>query len=191
MLQSSNEILEKLRWMPAPLIYDGAYWTLLTSVFFHGFTLHLLFNVYWIYRLGEVMELKLGPKKFTAFFLLAAFVTSGFELMISGSTGIGLSGVVYAIFGYMWMAYKYDSQFWGVIDQSVIQLMTIWLVVCLALHGSGWMNIGNAAHFSGVAFGAAVALFFVAKKERPWYFLALILLIGLPLADLIFGPLLP
>src|SRR6266446_5053527 len=49
-------------------------------------------------------------------FVSAAFVSSGAEFAISDSTGIGASGVVYAIFGFMWMTRSHYPSFQKVVD---------------------------------------------------------------------------
>jgi rhomboid protease GluP len=64
---------------------------------------HLGFNLYWLVILGRDLEQALGRWKLVALFVCAAFVSSAAQLAVGGSTGIGFSGVGYAMFGLLWM----------------------------------------------------------------------------------------
>jgi rhomboid protease GluP len=155
--------LTKFGYLPADAIWKGAYWGLITCVFVHFELWHIAFNVYWLWALGSRMERAIGSLRFLAFFLLSAFVSSSFELAIAGATGIGASGVGYAIFGFTWQARHRYPQFQQVLTPQIIRLFLGWLVGCVVVTYLHVWNIGNAAHVSGLIFGAAVATALVVR----------------------------
>src|SRR6186997_898396 len=91
-------------------VFGGDYWTLLTSMFVHVDAIHLIFNAYWMYVLGGFAEEKFGARYLILLTLISGFCGSCLELSFAQSTGVGLSGVVYAIFGVLWGAKLFGNQ---------------------------------------------------------------------------------
>ena len=112
-------------------IYDGSVWSLVTSAFYHVGIMHIAFNVYWLWVLGRVLEREVGTIRYLLFFVAAAWVSSAAELVVSDQTGVGLSGVGYALFGAMWFARARVPAFERVVDEQVIGLFVLWLFLCL------------------------------------------------------------
>ena len=112
-------------------------------------------------------EQAIGSLRFLGFFVLSAIISSSLQLAVSDDTGIGASGVVYAIFGFMWPVRHRFPQFERVLDQRTVNLFVVWLVGCVAATFFEIWEVGNAAHISGLLFGAATAsYFFVGYKPR-------------------------
>ena len=156
--------LKQFGYLPADSIWGGQYWALITSVFVHMALWHVAFNVYWLWALGSRLERAIGSFSFLTFFLTSAFVSSSYQLGTSGTTGIGASGVVYAIFGFMWLTRGRYQLFEEVLDQRTILIFVVWLFGCLAATIFDVWQVGNAAHFSGLLFGCCVATVFVMKR---------------------------
>ena len=157
--------LSRYGYLPAVAIWSGKYWALLSSVFVHRELLHFVFNVYWLWALGGAMERAIGPLRLTAFVVTSAIVSSGIELAVSGSPGIGASGVGYAMFGFMWLARERVDEFKKTVPKQVVVLFFGWGVICILGTLIKTMHIANAAHISGLLFGAAVAMAFVLRKR--------------------------
>jgi GlpG protein len=158
---ASPESLYRWGYAPATAVWGGAHWALLTSVFVHLALWHLAFNVFWLWVLGIRLERRIGSLQFLAFFLASALVSSSCQLAVSDDTGIGASGVVYALFGFMWLARDRFPEFRQVVDQRIATFFVAALVACLvASYLTAW-QVGNAAHISGMAFGCLVAASFV------------------------------
>jgi len=182
------EALMNWGWQPPDRIYEGAYWALLSSVFVHVEFWHLGFNLYWLYHLGQRLEQAIGSMRWLAFFLGAALVSSSAELAMGGNTGIGASGVGYALFGLMWILRKHVPAFAEILDQRTVIIFLIWLVACVAMTAADFFAVGNAAHFSGLLFGTAVAAWIPDKPQRPLISMAIVLLVGASVASLIWAP---
>lgn len=94
----------------ADALWEGAYWGYVTSAFVHFDPVHLIFNLYWLSVLGQVLEKEIGIAKMGLMVIFASIVTSGFQFLVSEDTGLGFSGVLYCFFGFMWMTCeKYRS----------------------------------------------------------------------------------
>lgn len=144
-------------YLPAEEIRTGSYWALITSTFVHFAAWHVALNVYWLWVLGSRMERAVGGRVYLAFFLCSAFVSSASQLATSETTGTGASGVVYAIFGFMWPTRRKYPSFAEILDWRTIQLFLIWMGGCIVAEYLKVAHIGNAAHVFGFLFGATVA----------------------------------
>ncbi len=160
----------------------GDYWTLFASMFVHVDILHLLFNVYWLYVLGGYLEEHYGRRYFTWLALIAGFCGSSLELTLAGSTGVGLSGVVYAIFGVLWGAKLFAGRDVAVLPSKTIRLFLYWFVGCIALTATGLVSVGNVAHGAGLLIGLSASFAeFRSKALARWIVPTLVAFCGLAL----------
>jgi membrane associated rhomboid family serine protease len=83
-------------------IRRGELWRLLTSAFPHVNPLHLLFNLYWLWQFGRPVEQAFGHAKTALLLALFAIGSAAFEYALVRG-GVGLSGVVYGLFGLLWV----------------------------------------------------------------------------------------
>jgi rhomboid protease GluP len=157
----SWELLARWGAPPAQMIWRGAYWGLVTSAFVHIQVWHIAFNLYWLWIFGRVLETAIGPLRWMAFFLGSATVSSAAQLAATGETGIGLSGVLYAAFGFLWVCGSQRPAFAAVVKKQTVNLFLGWLVFCMVATALGVLRIGNVAHVAGLAFGAGCAWAFV------------------------------
>jgi len=164
-LSTHEDAWHQLGYADAFDVWDGSYYAPITSVFLHVDVIHLLFNLYWLWVLGRTMERTLGTLRYLGFFLISAVVSSGCELAIGGETGVGLSGVVYAMAAYMWIGRRRIPWF-EVMDDSSAKLFGGWFVLCIVLTEAGVWNVGNIAHGSGLVFGLAVGYLFAIQRYR-------------------------
>ncbi len=191
MVQGGYESWESLSgfgYHHAKSMWEGAYWALFTSAFVHFEIWHIAFNVYWLWVLGTRLERAMGSPRFLMFFVLAAFVSSSFELAVSDDTGIGASGVVYSIFGYMWLARHRYPSFREALDTQTINIFLLWLVGCVVATYLDVWNVGNAAHVSGLLFGCAVAGSLVLRRKRRVILAGLVAMVGLSFVPLFWCP---
>ncbi|MDO5501861.1 MAG: rhomboid family intramembrane serine protease [Actinomycetia bacterium] len=107
MLQmASDEVVYRLGF--APVVGEGEPWRFLTSALVHSPSLimHIAFNMYALWILGQFMEPALGRARFAALYWLGALGGSVMILLIAmPSAGswrtltVGASGAVFALFG--------------------------------------------------------------------------------------------
>jgi GlpG protein len=184
----SLDTLAKFGHLPANEVWNGRYWALVTSAFVHFEIWHIAFNVYWLAVLGSRVELAFGSLCFLVFVVFAAAVSSTFQLAASGTTGIGFSGVGYALFGLMWSARNRYPAFREAITDRVVQLFIVWLFACILLTYTDALPVGNAAHVSGLLFGAGVAGAFLLPFNQRLIQLALSAMIVAAVVSLFWCP---
>ena len=144
-------------------IWTGAYWGLVSSAFVHFAFWHILFNMWWAKDFGRVLEPTMGRGKYVMFIVGAVVTGSGAQLAFSGQTGIGFSGVVYAMFGYALVARRVEPRYRRIVNTQTAQWLLGWLVLCIVLTVAKVWQIANGAHVAGFLFGFLVASAFTAR----------------------------
>jgi GlpG protein len=146
-------------------IRSGQVWRLVTPIFIHYGVLHLVFNMWWLWDLGRIIEGRLGSLFLGAMVLATALLSNLAEFYWSGPSFGGMSGVVYALFGYLWIRGLLDSG-WGLrLNSQIVLIMLAWLGLCM----TGMLgSIANAAHVVGLlaGMGAAAAPVYVRRARR-------------------------
>jgi len=182
------QALESAGWRDANAIWEGQWWPLVTSAFLHYELWHLAFNMYWLWVLGGRLELEIGSAKFLAFVLTSAFFTSAMQLAVSSTTGIGFSGVGYAIFGLMWVARRWRPAFATALTTRICQLFIFWMFGCLFMTWASDLDIGNTAHFSGLLFGAIASPLLAQPARKQFALAGLGASLGIAVVSLIWAP---
>ena len=129
----------------------GEVWRLVTPILIHGGVLHLLFNMMWVYQLGSQIEDRKGALALVVLVVVSAIPSNVLQFMDSGPLFGGMSGVVYALFGYVWMKGRYQPQEGMGVDRGTVIMMLVWLVLCMTVI----KNIANTAHVVGLGIGLA------------------------------------
>lgn len=126
-------------------------WRLITPIFIHGSLLHIFFNGWWIKDLGGIFETLFGSARLLVFTLVVGALSNAGEYFI-GHTPLfgGLSGLLYGLFGYLWIRGRFDPTFPLRLRGSVVIMLLGWFVVCAV----GLIpHIANWAHGIGLALG--------------------------------------
>lgn len=131
-------------------VMKGEVWRLLTPIFLHFSYSHLLFNTYSLIVLGGITEIRLGPWKALGLMLLFGLVGNVAQAVMRGPHFGGFSGVVFGLFGYVWMRSRYDPASGFYISPTNVVLTMLFFAVCVA-GGAG--PIANWAHGGGLVSG--------------------------------------
>lgn len=158
--------LDVSRLFESPMISRGEFWRLVTSMFLHVNALHLIFNIYWFWVFGTLVEEVYGSIKTAELILLFAIGPNALEYGFA-SGGVGLSGVAYGLFGFLWMLSRRDERFRDAIDNRTIQLFLGWFFFCILLTYANVMNVGNIAHGAGAVLGILVGWVITFPEHRP------------------------
>ena len=124
-------------------LFNGAYWTILTSMFTHIWLPHLFFNMISLFFIGTFLEKLIGRKKFLWFYLLSGLFAGIFAGVLSfylGTTtlgakifidpniyGVGASGAIFGVAGLLAMltpkmrVYLIAGPIFAIIIQAVFQ----------------------------------------------------------------------
>ncbi|TYB21202.1 rhomboid family intramembrane serine protease [Aggregatibacter actinomycetemcomitans] len=134
----------------------GEIWRYFSHTLVHLSNMHILFNLTWWWIFGGAIERRLGSFKLLQIYFLAGAVSGIAQNMVSGPAFFGLSGVVYAVLGYVFVLDKLNKK----MDFDVPEGFFNMLVVGILLGFAGPLvdiNIGNTAHISGLLVGVLLA----------------------------------
>jgi len=163
-------------------IERGEVWRLITPAFLHArlgtmAILHVGFNMYMLFMLGPMLERRMGSFPFLLLNLglaLAGNLAQGvipmliqlyggnlvqYESYYGGVSFLGYSGVIYGLFGYLWMRSNHDPTFGIMINQSSIIILMVWFFLCwfgVLGRGGDSGGIANLAHTGGLLAGMAI-----------------------------------
>ncbi|MDQ7823598.1 MAG: rhomboid family intramembrane serine protease [Candidatus Eremiobacteraeota bacterium] len=169
-------------------IWSGAYWGLLTSAFVHFALWHILFNMWWLKDFGALLEPTMGRMKYLIFIIFSAIVSSGAQLAFSGETGIGFSGVIYAMFGYILATRHQIPLYRRLVDKQTTMWLLGWLMLCVILTATNIWNVANAAHIAGLIFGCCTGSAFTVKAHKALCRAVLLLLLMVTVASVTYMP---
>jgi membrane associated rhomboid family serine protease len=83
-----------------PAVHDGDWWRLVTSGFLHAGPIHILFNMYLLWILGNMLEPTLGSSRFAALYFTALLAGACGALVVDpNSPTVGASGAVFGLMG--------------------------------------------------------------------------------------------
>ena len=148
-------------------VRDGQLWRLFTPMFIHFGLIHLIMNMMWMRQLGGAIEFLQGRWRLLWMVLLIAAFSNTCQYMIThfyyGRVALfgGMSGVVYGLFGYIWMQGKFDSESRLHMPPNLVLWMVAWSIFCL----SGAFPVANTAHFSGLAMGCSLGILRPALRQ--------------------------
>jgi len=147
-----------------PDIMAGQVWRLFTPALLHGGLLHLIFNMWWMYDLGTLIERRIGSIRFLLLVLGTGVASSMAQFLAVGPNFVGMSGVVYGLFGYAWVRGRLDPTCGLYLRPDVAFWMIGWLVVC----GAGLVGpVANWAHGGGLVAGAVLG-YLSDNLSRLW-----------------------
>lgn len=142
-------------------VANGQAWRLVTPIFLHFSLLHIFFNVWWTSVLGTAIERQRGTWRLVVLVLATAVVSNLTEFgymewfLRDAHLFGGLSGVVYALFGYVYMKGEYEPEQGLGIDSRNTMIMMAWLFICM----TGAVGpVANAAHVGGLVAGATLGI---------------------------------
>ncbi len=161
-------------------IRRGQVWRLLTSILPHVDIVHLAFNAYWVWVFGSLIEQVYGHLKALGLLALLAVGAGAFDFALA-SGGVGLSGVGYGLFGFLWVASRHDSRFRDAVDQRTVILFVAWFIFCIITTVTNTLPVANVAHAAGAVFGVLLAAG-LNLPHRRWLMaagVAVLLLAGL------------
>ena len=145
---------DRYGWNDLDSIKHGEVWRLITPIFLHFRIMHLVFNMFWMRDLGFMVETRRGTLFMGLLVVVIAIASNLGQYYWAGPTFGGMSGVVYGLFGYVWIKGLTDPMAGIGIRQETAVFMLIWLGACM----TGFLGpIANAAHVVGLGVGVVFA----------------------------------
>jgi membrane associated rhomboid family serine protease len=145
-------------WPPA--VAGGQYERLVTSAFLHYGPVHLLFNMWALYVVGQSLEQWLGRVRFVILYLLSALGGSITALLFAplNTNTAGASGAVFGLFAAIFVVAKrmrFDAR-------GIAVLIGLNLLITFTVPNISWQG-----HVGGLVTGAALAFAYAyAPRDR-------------------------
>ncbi|EKO3541792.1 rhomboid family intramembrane serine protease GlpG [Vibrio fluvialis] len=153
-LGMGNQIFDALHF-PAHAGQQWQLWRWFSHALLHFSVIHIAFNLLWWWQLGGDIEKRLGSGKLLQVFLISAALSGAGQYWVEGANFGGLSGVVYALVGYLWMLGLRAPHLGLSMPKPLVGFMLVWLVLGYV---QPFMAIANTAHLAGLITGVVLGL---------------------------------
>jgi membrane associated rhomboid family serine protease len=138
--------------LPGVGVAHGQLWRIVTGGFLHENILHIGFNMYVLYVLGQLLEPVLGRARFGLIYAVSLLAGSLGALIVSPhSPTVGASGAVFGIMGAA--AVEMRARQVPIMQSGVGGLILINLIISFTLPGISW-----GGHIGGLIGGAVAAV---------------------------------
>jgi rhomboid protease GluP len=136
------------------LIVAGQYWRLFSPMLLHGSLIHLGFNMYALYILGQRLERYFGHVRFFSLYAVSGFAGNILSFYLTPASSLGSSTAIFGLLGaegvFIYQHRKlFGERFKGALRQ-IIQVAVINLIIGLSPGIDNWGHIGGL--LGGVAF---------------------------------------
>jgi len=142
-------------------ILRGQVWRLITPVLLHGNLLHIAFNMYALYSLGESMERYYGHQRFLLLYGIGAFCGNSLSFLLSPKASLGASTAVFALVAAEGVFIYRNRNLFG--RRARMMLSNLVMIVAVNLLIGLQPGIDNWGHVGGLVGGVLFAWF-----AGPW-----------------------
>jgi membrane associated rhomboid family serine protease len=157
MQPGGGELLTTL-WLDKQGLAAGEWWRLVTPTLVHGGLLHLLFNMYFLYLVGPLVEQLHGSARFALLYGLTAAAGSAASFIFGGpAPSVGASGAVFGLCGVLVAVSAVHRPVLDGRGRAIMSQIGVLVILNLAI-GFGFgalvgVRIDNAAHVGGLLAG--------------------------------------
>lgn len=149
-------------WLDKQALSAGEWWRLVTPVLVHGGLLHLLFNMYFLYLVGPLVEQLYGSVRFVALYLFTAAAASASSYLFGGPyPSVGASGAIFGLCGVLLAVSLVHRPVLDRRGRAIMSqiggLVVLNLVLGFGINALG-AGIDNAAHIGGLVSGLWLGL---------------------------------
>lgn len=149
-------------------IAHGEVYRLLSVTLVHGSLLHLAFNMYALWYVGQLVERMYGSTLLLVFYLICGIAGSILSYLLGPIVpSVGASGAIFGLFGIVLVATRFHR---AVLDQQsrmIASQVGVLIVLNLVIGFSGFLgNVDNYGHVGGLLAGLWLALI-IAPVQVP------------------------
>lgn len=153
------------------LVAQGDFYRLFTSMFIHIGLIHLLFNSYALYVVGQDVERLYGAGRFLVIYFLSGLGGSLVSYVFgNAAVSAGASGAIFGLIGTEIAYFYLHREAFGKHGQQQLRSLLMVAGVNLFL-GFTIPGINNLAHLGGMVFGAVLGWLLAPKYEAPSVFM--------------------
>jgi GlpG protein len=147
--------------IPDRILDQGEAWRLITPIFLHLNLLHLAFNMWWLKDFGTFIERRHSPWMLAGLVISIGVLSNMAQALLVHWKFGGMSGVVYGLFGYIWVRGRLDPTFGVRLERATVIILVGWML----LGFTGMMRMANMAHLGGLVVGVAWAVVTTARAR--------------------------
>lgn len=150
------------------LVEAGQWWRLVASTFLHIGLLHLFFNGWALYQLGQLFEVWMGSARMAAVYFASGIAGSAASVLFPASAymvSAGASGAIFGLLGALIAFLLRRHQRLTPAAKSLLLQLAFWAVLNVIL-GFTMAGVDNAAHLGGCLIGVAVGWRLRPRWER-------------------------
>ncbi|WIX31381.1 rhomboid family intramembrane serine protease [Salinicola sp. JS01] len=138
----------------------GQIWRLVTPALLHFGWMHLIFNMLWLWYFGRQVEALQGSRWLALIVVIAAVVSNLAQYFTGTLLFGGMSGVDYALLGYVWLMSRLRPERGYFVPQMLVVFMLGWMVFTMTglADAIGFGNVANEAHLGGLLAGLLMAV---------------------------------
>ncbi|RLF17239.1 MAG: rhomboid family intramembrane serine protease [Thermoprotei archaeon] len=146
-----------------PLLEQGMYWQIVTSIFVHVNLFHLAFNVLFLYLVGTSFEKVSSSKMVTITFFSSGIMGNVLSLILGQYmfkiqyVSAGASGSILGLAAALTM-YSYKLLDKG-IHKAILSLIALFII------NSVWANVDFIAHLGGILIGAIIGYLYAMSRK--------------------------
>lgn len=166
-------------------IYRGELWRTVSPIFYHYGPFHIVFNMMWLIYFGRMVEDRYGTLTMAMIVVFSAIVSNVLQCTVPVEVGGsapdyvnnllitklgGMSGVNYALFGFIWFRMLYDPHSRMRLSQMTIIILIGYLFYCMLspqvgslMGGTDGGSVANWAHGGGMVMGLLLGLSPIGK----------------------------
>jgi membrane associated rhomboid family serine protease len=144
-------------------VAQGEWWRLVTSGFLHASVFHILFNMYLLWILGQMLEPAIGSVRFGIVYFVSLLAGAfGALLLEPQSFTVGASGAIFGLMGFAFVELRSR----GI---NPFQTFIGWLIIINLILGFVLNNVSIGGHVGGLIGGALIGFAFQAadKQRQP------------------------
>ena len=155
--------------MLTPLVEQGEYYRMISSIFLHFDFSHLMNNMLSLGLLGWQLELTVGKIKYVIIYLCSGIAGNLLSMIMDIRTGeyavsAGASGAIFGIIGaLLYIAVRNHGRIGRISGRGVA-----WMAVFTLYYGFTSTGVDNYAHIGGLVCGFILAICLYWKKDREY-----------------------
>jgi membrane associated rhomboid family serine protease len=166
-LSSNRELFDHGALLGIACTQGGQWWRIVTGAFLHGGIMHIAFNMFALWQVGNVIEQIYGKARFA---LLYAVALAGSGLAVvyfaPNDLTVGASGAIFGLFGALVaVGMRVGGERGRSLITQVLPIVVINLVLTFTIP-----NISAAGHIGGLITGflAGLVLFMMPSRRRDY-----------------------
>lgn len=158
-LETNSSLIYRWGQVGGLVIYGGAYYQLLTSMFIHASIVHIAGNMIFLLVFGLRGEEMFSLPEYLTIYFIGGLAGNLLSLLFLDWTvpSVGASGAIFALFGATIIHARRS------VGQSVIGAVIFGFFL---LFLSAAPNVNNLAHIGGLVFGLIIGYVLAARRKR-------------------------